>query len=1405
MIFVCFQSESALREVAKVLVEASSVTEDSSMIDKLISNAIIKSSLVVEDLKQLEEGLNLASAQIGQNIDRKIAEADWMLSEVVNKTFDMSHNSSKQELEDARRLYERINQFKEPAFNAKKQINETIENVVNVIKLLSELMNKSHDSLRTIVKAEELNSQTLNRHFDQEINSLNTGNEEVLDLINKAKENLDGTKKAMTSYESISVDMERSSERLAQDRIKFNDFMDNNQKQAIEIRPKVISAQSHALTLKRQSDSLDRLFSDTRNKANNPMRAANAYNSIIETINNSSISAQNAFDSAKKAEEVPVSIFGTLTQTKVKSSDLVTDSQKQKRKIESELENQLKRAVLRTTDIENQLMVSKTNGTLINEELKRLPEMKNIQELGTKASSAADLADSAAKKSEGNIGVLALRIDEIKKNSEKVNQDLSDRKDDIRLSHSYIEHISDSKFTDFNKIEEMKNKYEKLRTMREGFKDKISQLQRKIDLARHQANRIKVTAEFGRDSSLELNTPESLSESATHTKLSLFFRTNEENALLAYIGNPTAIKQKQKTKRSEGSEDEVEEDQTSSSSQNVISRDFMSLELESGNVVINWDLGTGTSAPIRNEKFVSDWRWHQVVVERIGKSIKMTVRSQNELDSIVEGTTNGPSSVFNLDPQNTHIFIGGIPDNIQVQSAVQSKRFTGFIEEVVLGDNPLGLWNFRESTNVIGAKEREQLVDLDSSDGLYFDGSGYAVLSRGRLNLTKETYITLKFKTFAREGLLFLIGQERDFLALEMREGLVIFKYELGSGPYVLTSNETFNDGKWHSILANRFEKEGAISVDGILLTHGEAIGLSTELSTTDDIYIGGFPDQHQFYEVTNIDFEGCIKDLQIGTEQQNLQNLKEVLRAVPGCPSSSGRTASFTNESTGYIAIESDLNLDRNVQITLNFKTVSPKGLLFYVSNKDHSSHLAIYLEDGTLGLRVQPGGSIRTEDRTYNDKQWHYITATFTPERLRLDVDDVNSFTIETTEKNELTLGPTKTIYFGGIPPEISSEPNFPSGIPTTFVGCFGDATVNERFQNFADTNNRPNASLTSCPLTDQKAAEFDKPDGHLKPITDKPEPNIEVTSRATPVTRRPTKQPPIGQCKLPPIPNRDMTTPVDNSVRFGDTHWSRHEFPISSEVANGLTDESGFQIEFKTTHEEGVIFYVTSVNNIDYVSLYLIEGKVHYAWDCGSGRALIVSERTYNDDKWHKVTFSRKGRNGIMRIDDGKDENTAVSNGNTNSLNVKSPIFIGGIPEELSKLAKNNLRGVDKIGSMPSFVVTSFPGCLRELSVHANPYRFGAQSVGYNVSDCTPNVESGSFFHSDGGHIRLYEEFRVGSQFFVNLEIKPRTLSGVLLAVFGQTDYLMIYLDDGKLTFIVDNGAVSHLLSLKIYLIN
>jgi laminin, alpha 3/5 len=45
---------------------------------------------------------------------------------------------------------------------------------------------------------------------------------------------------------------------------------------------------------------------------------------------------------------------------------------------------------------------------------------------------------------------------------------------------------------------------------------------------------------------------------------------------------------------------------------------------------------------------------------------------------------------------------------------------------------------------------------------------------------------------------------QKDFLALEIRGGKVVFTFNLGSGAAKLVSNNQVNDGKWHQVIAER-------------------------------------------------------------------------------------------------------------------------------------------------------------------------------------------------------------------------------------------------------------------------------------------------------------------------------------------------------------------------------------------------------------------------------------------------------------------------------------------------------------------------------------------------------------------------------------------------------------------------
>lgn len=74
---------------------------------------------------------------------------------------------------------------------------------------------------------------------------------------------------------------------------------------------------------------------------------------------------------------------------------------------------------------------------------------------------------------------------------------------------------------------------------------------------------------------------------------------------------------------------------------------------------------------------------------------------------IKEDVINGTSSILNLDPEHSKLFVGGYPTSFKIQDEVKESSFEGEMEDLVVGDTPISLWNFVDAANNhYGARER---------------------------------------------------------------------------------------------------------------------------------------------------------------------------------------------------------------------------------------------------------------------------------------------------------------------------------------------------------------------------------------------------------------------------------------------------------------------------------------------------------------------------------------------------------------------------------------------------------------------------------------------------------------------------------------------------------------------------
>jgi len=289
-----------------------------------------------------------------------------------------------------------------------------------------------------------------------------------------------------------------------------------------------------------------------------------------------------------------------------------------------------------------------------------------------------------------------------------------------------------------------------------------------------------------------------------------------------------------------------------------------------------------------------------------------------------------------------------------------------------------------------------------------------------------------------------------------------------------------------------------------------------------------------------------------------------------------------------------------------------------------------------------------------------------------------------------------------------------------------------------------------------------------------------------------------PPIhGECQLPVSPALDPDLSIESGFRFGVKTGSFIEY-VKKNLPDMMVDKSRFQIDFKTTHSDGIIFFMMNeVGKKDFIALFIKNNRLVYSFDCGSGPSYLETDFTVSDGKWHSVEFSRVDKHGKLVFDSIEvkvPDHSQYSGGSTTNLEVRPNIYLGGLDDSMRK-DENIMRNlqINNQRDIPGFI-----GCLRNLKYeHSKNGKTRMKALGTKwtknnlVIPCSEKVERGFFFGPGGGRIRAEKRFRVGLDFDITMMIKPRNTSGILVAVKGRRDYLILQMVDGSIQFTVDNG--------------
>uniref|UniRef100_A0A8C7F7J2 Laminin subunit alpha-4 n=1 Tax=Oncorhynchus kisutch TaxID=8019 RepID=A0A8C7F7J2_ONCKI len=875
----------------------------------------------------------------------------------------------------------------------------------------------------------------------------------------------------------------------------------------------------------------------------------------------------------------------------------------------------------------------------------------------------------------------------------------------------------------------------------------IMRIRELIAQARSVAKKVQVSMKFNGQSSVQVQPHTNLEDLKTVTTISLFIRVDPdkdpiEDRFIFYLGDRNGRK------------------------------DYMGLAIKNDNLVYVYNLGEEDVEIPLGSKPVSQWPpvFNLIKVERLGRHGKvfLTVPSQTSTDEqkfIQKGEAFGTDSLFDLDPEDTVFFVGGVPADVRLPPALSLAPFVGCIELASLNNDVISMYNFKQThkMDVVSSTPcpRYKLAFSQSRIASYlFDGTGYALINnmerRGKFGIV--TRFDIAVRTVANNGILLLMVNGDNFFMLELKNGFLRLMYDFGfsGGPIVMESNLPklqINDARYHEVsVIYHYSKKFILLVDK---SHVKSMENEKKTLPFSDIYIGGAPSQillSRPYMSSLVGLKGCVKGFQFQKKDFNLLEEPGTIGISSGCPEEyfMSRKAYFTGES--YLGSAAKTSPFDSFEGGLNFRTLQPTGLLFYHS--EGSDEFTITLENGAVVLNSR-GTRVKSQKKQYNDGITHFLVASVNNDKYELVVDDKDMH-----EKKRPTAAPSastvRNFYFGGSPS--SSIKNFTGCISYAYISRQDRDIEPEDFQKYTEN---VQTSLQDCPSSDflcLSKVGRDKsnlPKGLLGLNSDDQEPG---ETEETP-------------CYLTPRPRATR-----HAHHYGGTANSRQEF---TDIPGSLSKRSHFSLSLKTQSSFGLIFYASDEAEDNFMALFLAHGKLVYTFNLGQQRVKIKSLEKYNDGAWHNVIFIRDGNLGRLVID-GLTVLEDRAQGSNVSWHVSSQLYLGGVPPGRAQ------RNIQRNSAY------SFTGCVKNLQLNGQWLSSVSQTFG--VTPCFEGLsEPGTYFSEEGGYVVLDDTFNLGLKFELVVEVRPRVASGVLLHVYtAAEEYLTIVVLCSQVMVLVNNGV-------------
>ncbi|XP_027627858.1 chondroitin sulfate proteoglycan 4 [Tupaia chinensis] len=407
--------------------------------------------------------------------------------------------------------------------------------------------------------------------------------------------------------------------------------------------------------------------------------------------------------------------------------------------------------------------------------------------------------------------------------------------------------------------------------------------------------------------------------------------------------------------------------------------DYYIVELLSGTLRVRVNLGAGEQVLLSDPRLrVDDLVWHLVEFYYVKDNISLVV------DKYYKATSHMAGGRHLLSFHG--IYIGGHAGLNVPSLNGELLNFRGCMEDVIFNQREI-LMSLRSYPGFKKVYE----VSLGCSDEFFagedevinfFSSRSYVTFSEWKAQ--GKALLEFGLQTGTPQALLlFQSGQEGDFVALEVDEGLLKAHVGRGNNKTKLSSFSFVSDNKWHIIQLKLTERYLDLMVDGQRVRTSLPLQRKPFVSAG-PLFVGGLDNKMQeevkrleFASVPRksaggISFKGCLRNLETNSEKRALRDAIVSKDISAGC-----KDESINNTNTSITTKENLLGSE------VSFSTAVPEAIK-PVFQDERRYFLVLN------NLKVQEGGRALLEPRhikvnvEFKDLDIHYSQVLFKVEKM-------------------------------------------------------------------------------------------------------------------------------------------------------------------------------------------------------------------------------------------------------------------------------------------------------------------------------------------------------------------------------------------------------------------------------------